>query len=42
MRGMAIALTEKNIRPDKFGHIVPSQSGRGVYLVSSEPMPYCS
>ena len=42
MRGMAIALLEKNIRQDKFGHIVPSQSGRGVYLVSSDPMPYCS
>ena len=42
MRGMAIALLEKNIRPDKFGHIVPSQSGHGVYLVSSDPMPYCT
>ena len=42
MRGLAIALTEKHIRPDRFGHKVPSQSGNGVYLVNLEHGPYCT
>ena len=42
MRGLAIALLEKHIRPDKFGYKVPSQSGNGVYLVNLEYGPYCT
>ena len=42
MRGLAIALLEKNIRPDRFGYKVPSQSGNGVYLVNLEYGPYCT
>ena len=42
MRGLAIAVLEKNIRPDKFGYKVPSQSGNGVYLVNLEYGPYCT
>lgn len=41
-RGLAIALMEKNIRPDRMGYKVPSQSGNGAYLVSLEDGPYCS
>ena len=40
MRGLTIALTEKHIRPDRFGYKVPSQSGNGVYLVNLEHGPY--
>ena len=42
MRGLAIALHEKNIRPDRFGYKIPSQSGNGVYLVNLEHGPYCT
>ena len=42
MRGLAIAVMEKNIRPDRFGYKVPSQSGNGVYLVNLEYGPYCT
>ena len=42
LRGAAIAALEENIRPDKFGYKVPSQSGNGVYLVNLEHGPYCS
>ena len=42
LRGLAIAALEENIRPDKFGYKVPSQSGNGVYLVNLEHGPYCS
>ena len=42
MRGLAIAVLEKNIRPDRFGHKVPSQSGNGVYLVNLEYGAYCT
>ena len=41
-RGLAIAVLEQNIRPDKFGYKVPSQSGNGVYLVNLEHGPYCT
>ena len=41
-RGLAIAVLEQNIRPDKFGYKVPSQSGNGVYLVDLEHGPYCT
>ena len=42
-RGLAIAiLAQENIRPDKFGYKVPSQSGNGVYLVNLEDGPYCT
>ena len=42
MRGLAIAVLDKNIRPDRFGYKVPSQSGNGVYLVNLEYESYCS
>ena len=45
LRGLAIAqLEHDNIRPDRFGYKVPSQSGKGVYLVNLEydDDPYCS
>ena len=44
MRGLAIALLEKNIRADAngYGYKVPSQSGKGVYFVSLEHEGYCS
>ena len=41
-RGLAIAVLEQNIRPDKFGYKVPSQSGNGVYLVNLEHGAYCT
>ena len=41
LRGMAIAALA-NIREDKFGYKVPSQSGNGVYLVNLEHGPYCT
>ena len=41
-RGLAIAVLEQNIRPDKFGYKVPSQSGNGIYLVNLEHGPYCT
>ena len=41
-RGLAIAVLEKHIRPDRFGYKVPSQSGSGVYLVNLEYGPYCT
>ena len=42
-RGIAIALLHQhNIMPDRYGYKVPSQSGRGVYLVNLEPgLLYC-
>lgn len=40
-RGLAIAATEGNIRPDQMGYKVPSQSGSGVYFVSPDD-DYCS
>ena len=42
MRGLAIAVLDKNIRPDRFGFKVPSQSGNGVYLVNLDDGPYCT
>ena len=33
---------EKQIRQDKLGYKVPSQSGNGVYLVNLEYGPYCT
>ena len=42
-RGIAIAVMEHNrIRPDRFGYKVPSQSGKGTYLVNLEYGPYCT
>ena len=41
-RGLAIAVLEQNIRTDRFGYKVPSQSGNGVYLVNLEHGPYCT
>ena len=41
-RGLAIAVLEQHIRPDRFGYKVPSQSGNGVYLVNLEYGPYCT
>ena len=41
-RGLAIAVLEQNVRPDKFGYKVPSQSGNGVYLVNLEHGAYCT
>ena len=42
LRGVAVAVLEQHIRPDKFGYKVPSQSGNGVYLVNLEHSPYCT
>ena len=40
-RGLAIAATEPNIRPDRYGYKVPSQTHAGAYLVSLDDF-YCS
>ena len=42
MRGLAIAALTTNIRKNRLGYAVPSQSGNGSYVVNFDGEPVCS